>query len=379
MRILMPGDIRSGPGASDQIGQVLASLGLSRPLLVVDPAVHALGLDRKLLATLERQAVHYAVVTKVSPDPTIAEAEAAAGAARENRSDCIIGIGGGSAMDIAKAAALLSKLGGEVRDYALPRIVDETVLPIVCVPTTAGTGSEVTRAAVVTDEVTQEKLLLLGTALLPKAALVDPELSLSCPFRVTADSGLDALSHALEALVNRNASAFSDGIATEALRVIGRSLVRAAETPDDLTARSDMMVGAMLAGIAVSHTSTALIHGMSRPIGAAFHVPHGMANAMLMPMLTSWSGTGNPKKYAMAAQALGVGDDAQHLSDALLDLNRQLKVPRLRDRVPNEKDYRSLIPKMVQQAQASGTPGNNPRIASDDEMAALYHALWDAA
>ena len=379
MQILIPSDIRSHAGASAKLGSVLVGLGCCHPLIVVDPIVFDLDLCGPALADLNERNIPFSVYTNVSPDPTIEEARSAAALARQNGADCVVGIGGGSAMDIAKVSALLAVQDGDIRDFSVPRIVDELALPIVCIPTTAGTGSEVTRAAVISDANTHEKLLLLGRALLPNAAILDVDLTMSCPSRVTADSGLDALSHALEALVNRHATPFSDGVACEALRLIGQNLERAAHSPEDRDARQAMLEGAMLAGIAVSHTSTALIHGMSRPIGAAFHVPHGMSNAMLMPLITEWSSHADPARYARAAQALGAGENEQDLVRKLSSFNVSLKVPRLREREFSEQEFRKKIPEMTRQALISGTPSNNPRLGTAEEISALYHILWDRA
>ncbi|MBT9386147.1 iron-containing alcohol dehydrogenase [Pseudooceanicola sp. CBS1P-1] len=370
-RILSPRDIRLASVST--LGEAARALGCLRPLVVVDPGVLTLGIAEPALKALSGAGLAASVFSGVSPDPLDTEAMAAAQAARDHGADGIIGIGGGSAMDIAKVAALLSRHGGHPRDHAVPKIVDLEVAPVICVPTTAGTGSEVTRAAVITDAASHEKLLMLGTALLPALALLDWELTVTCPFRVTVDSGLDALSHALEALVNRNASPYSDGLACEALRLIGANLERVAGAPQDGEARKAMLSGAMLAGLAVSHTSTALIHGMSRPIGAAFHVPHGMSNAMLMPLVTRFSIATAPQAYARAATALGAGDD---LAGWLEGLNTRLEVPKIRDRGIAAPDYDAMIPEMVRQALASGTPANNPRLATAGEVADLYRALW---
>jgi alcohol dehydrogenase class IV len=376
MRILIPSDIRSAPGASAALGGAIGDLACVRPLVVADPVVLSLGLAGPALASLAKAGMTAEVYSGVSPDPTDAEAIAAAAAAREARADCVVGIGGGSAMDVAKVAALLARHPGVPRDFAVPRIVDLPALPIICIPTTAGTGSEVTRAAVITDAESHEKLLMLGKALLPAIALLDVELTMSCPFRVTADSGLDALSHALEALVNRNATPFSDGVAFEALALIGGALEKAAGNPGDRDARAAMLTGAMLAGVAVSHTSTALIHGMSRPIGAAFRVPHGMSNAMLMPLVSAWSLEGAPQRYARAAQALAAGQEAGALLERLEQLNRVLEVPTLAGRGIGGDAFESAIPEMARQAIASGTPANNPRLATQDDVQALYRQLW---
>ena len=378
LRLLTPRDIRMAPGLSAEAGGILATLGVSRPLVVVDPVVHKLGLAGPALDGLAAAGLSARIFSAFSPDPTDAEALAAVEMARAAEADCVVGIGGGSAMDVAKVVALLSRQPGSLRDYSVPRIVDLPALPILCIPTTAGTGSEVTRAAVITDAETHEKLLLLGSALLPAVALLDVELTLSCPYRVTVDSGLDALSHALEALVNRNASPYSDGLATQAMRLIGGSLERAARDPGNRAARGDMLFGACLAGMAVSHTSTALIHGMSRPIGAAFHIPHGMSNAMLMPLVTEWSAEAAPKAYARAARAMGLAEESpEALVAALKGLNSRLEVPDLRSLGIAAETFRAAIPEMARQSVASGTPANNLRVADAGEVAGLYHRFLD--
>lgn len=363
------------PGISAEAGGILAALGACRPLVVVDPVVHKLGLADPALSSLTEEGMTPEIFSALSPDPTDSEALAAVAVARAMDADCVLGIGGGSAMDVAKVVALLSRHSGTLRDFSVPRIADLPSLPILCIPTTAGTGSEVTRAAVITDAATHEKLLLLGSALLPTVALLDVELTLSCPYRVTVDSGLDALSHALEALVNRNATPYSDGLAAQAMRLIGGSLERAARDPQDRSARADMLFGACLAGMAVSHTSTALIHGMSRPIGAAFHVPHGMSNAMLMPLVTEWSAVSAPKAYARAARAMDLGDNPDALIEALQGLNARLEVPSLGALGISKDAFRAAIPEMARQAVASGTPDNNLRKADEGQVAELYEAF----
>ena len=171
-----------------------------------------------------------------------------------------------------------------MRDYKFPRIVVESGLPIIAVPTTAGTGSEVTRVTIIADEQTDEKMLCLGIGFMPVAALIDFSLTLSLPARITADTGIDALTHAMEAYVSKKASLYSDSQALEAMRLIGPNLRRAYHDGTDKAAREAMMLGSTLAGVAFSNASVALVHGMSRPIGAHFHVPHGLSNAMLLPV-----------------------------------------------------------------------------------------------
>ncbi|MFT3688697.1 iron-containing alcohol dehydrogenase [Paenirhodobacter sp.] len=361
IRLLQPREILIGGGVRHRLGDLLAALSATRPLLVTDPAMLRLGPAQALAETLGA-----AIFADVVEDPTDTSVAALAAAVRLGRHDALVALGGGSAIDTAKAAAIVLATGEALRALKVPRIVDLPVMPVIAVPTTAGTGSEVTRAAVVTDTAAQEKMLILGTAALPVAAVVDYELTLTCPFRVTVDTGIDAMTHALEALVNRNANPHSDALALSALRLIGGHLETAARAPLNHPAREAVMLGATQAGIAVSNTSTALIHGLSRPIGAFFHVPHGMSNAMVLPLVTQFS----------LAAALGLSGAAD-LVPAFAAMTRRLEVPTPAGFGIDRARYHALIPEMVRQGLASGTPANNPRIPTPEEMARLYELAFD--
>jgi alcohol dehydrogenase class IV len=252
------------------------------------------------------------------------------------------------------------------------------------VPTTAGTGSEVTRFTVITDTERNEKMLIAGLAALPLAALVDYELTYSVPPRTTADTGIDSLTHALEAYVSKRANPYSDTVARRAMALIARNLRTAYAEPANATAREAMMLGATLAGLAFSNSSVALVHGMSRPIGAHFHVAHGLSNAMLLPAVTAFSLPAALPRYAEAARAMGFahedeGDQAAaaRLVEELRALNRDLAVPTPRSYGLDEAAWRALIPTMAEQALASGSPANNPRVPTKAEIIALYEQVWD--
>jgi len=381
--ILTPRQLLVGGGSLAQLPQVLAQSGVRRPLLVVDPALVRLGVCARVQALLEQAGMACAVFSEVVADPDDISVELAADAVRAGQHDGLIGLGGGSALDTAKAAAVLASLRQPLRTLKVPRIVDEAVLPVIAIPTTAGTGSEVTRACVITDAASHEKMLMLGMGCLPAAAIVDFELTLSCPFRVSADTGLDALTHALEALVNRNGNPHAEALALSALRLIGANLQTVCFEPGNRAARAAMMLGATHAGLAVSNTSTALIHGMSRPLGAFFHVPHGLSNAMLLRVVTQFSAPAAPQAYAAAARALGwaqvAASDEQAIT-ALLDgfgrLLQTLQVPTPAAFGINKQRWFALRGTMAQQALQSGTPANNPRLASADDIVALYTAAW---
>jgi alcohol dehydrogenase class IV len=271
-----------------------------------------------------------------------------------------------------------------MRDYKAPHVQDAPGLPINAIPTTAGTGSEATRFTIVTDETTDEKMLCIGLAYLPVAALVDFELTLTKPKRLTADTGVDSLTHALEAYVSKRANPFSDGLALTAMRAIWRHLPTAFFEPDNREAREAMMLAATQAGMAFSNASVALVHGMSRPIGAFFHVPHGLSNAMLLPAITAFSSEAALGRYADAARAMGLvpgseTDDAaavNALLDGLRALNRRLEVPTPRAFGIDPDKWQKSVPTMAQQALASGSPANNPRVPTAMEIEALYAEVW---
>lgn len=383
-RVLMPREMLIGGGSRFRLPAMLKSLGVNRPLLVCDPVMQKLGHADALLQALPGEGIDGAIFSEVVEDPTDISIAALVKRISDGSHDGLVALGGGSAMDTAKAGAIVATSGEDLRALKVPRIVDFAVMPVIAIPTTAGTGSEVTRAAVVTDTVASEKMLILGTAALPVAAIIDYELTLSCPYRVTVDTGIDALTHALEALVNRNGNAHSEALALSALKLIGANLEKVADNPDDRDAREAMMLGATHAGLAVSNTSTALIHGLSRPVGAFFHVPHGMSNAMVLPLVTQFSLNSALPHYAAAARALGCASAADSdqiagtkLVEAFIGLNRRLKVPTPQEFGIDRSRYLELLPEMVRQGLASGTPANNPRVPTVAEMTRLYELAYD--
>lgn len=268
-----------------------------------------------------------------------------------------------------------------MRDYKAPNNISDG-LPVIAIPTTAGTGSEATAVAVITDAETQEKMMCKGLGLLPVAALIDFELTMSMPYRLTADTGIDSLCHAMEAYVSRRANAFTDGIALAAMETIYNTLPVACEQPANREAREAMMLAATQGGIAFSNASVTLIHGMSRPIGALFHVPHGLSNAMLLPEVTAFSVRGAMGRYAHCSRVMGISDssDDQHAVAALLDglrrLNTELSVPSPKEYGIDEEAWFGSVQLMASQAIESGSPANNPLLPSEAEIVALYHRVW---
>ena len=383
-RIVLPRLMEIGAGASQQLAAVLSGLGCSRPLIVTDRMMVELGYAARLAEQLEQAGIASRCFADTEPEPTAASIRAGVQMVREGDFDSIVALGGGSPIDSAKAIGILGKFGGEMRDYRFPRDVSDAGLPLIAIPTTAGTGSEVTRFTIITDETSDEKMLCAGLGFMPVAALIDYELTLSLPPRVTADTGIDALTHAIEAYVSRKASLYSDAQALEAMRLLAPNLRSAFLEPRNLAAREAMMLGATLAGIAFSNASVALVHGMSRPIGAFFHVPHGLSNAMLLPAVTAFSIPAAPERYADCARAMGVaseGDSVEAANDKLLSelraLNKELQVPSPAQFGIARERFFELRETMARQALASGSPGNNPRVPSEAEIIDLYETVWN--
>ncbi len=381
--IRIPSVLRIGGGSFAEVHILLRKLGCRRPLIVTDPFMVKSGLVARLQEQIEAAGLACLVFSDTVPDPTSAVVEQGVELFRAGAHDSMVSLGGGSPIDTAKAIGMLASNGGRVRDYKSPNVASLAGPVHLAIPTTAGTGSEVTRFTVITDTESGEKMLIAGDILLPTAAIVDYELTLSMPARLTADTGTDSLTHAIEAFVSRKANPFSDTFALSAMKTIWQDLPACVHDPQNLTARERMMLAATQAGIAFSNASVALVHGMSRPLGVHFHVPHGLSNAMLLPAVTAFSASFAPRRYATCARTMGLADESStdmHAVEALLGALRQrnteLSVPSPRQFGIDEERYMALIPTMTMQALASGSPLNNPRIPDAEEIAAIYRELW---
>lgn len=270
---------------------------------------------------------------------------------------------------------------GHVRDYKAPAQIDQCGVPIILIPTTGGTGSELTRWCVITDTQSTEKYNLSGLACVATAALIDWRFSVTKPPRITADTAVDSLTHAIEAYVSRRAFPYTDAFALSAMPLIADHVRRAYADPEDAVAREALMLAAAQAGMAFSNASVALVHGMSRPIGAHFHVAHGLSNAMILPAVTAFSVEASPARYATSARAMGMAADADSdavacdkLITGLRRLNDDLAVPS-----PSALGHvadQPILRLMAQQALASGSPANNPRVPDVAEIVALYEQMW---
>jgi alcohol dehydrogenase class IV len=313
------GQLLFGRDAAKQLGEVTARLGVKRILIVTDPILTQVGLPERIRQPLAGLAIE--MFTEGEPEPSMKAADACIALAKRFKPDALVGLGGGSNMDLAKITATVLAHGGSPRDYVGDDKIPGPIAPLICMPTTAGTGSEVSAASVLTDTENKIKVGILSNYLRPRVAIVDPLLTVSCPAKVTADSGIDALTHAIEAYtavdnadfplpagersVYQGKHPLGDVMAEKAIALIGANLRRAVTNGNDLEARDGMALGATLAGLAFSNVGVALVHALEYPVGGATHCSHGAGNGLLLPFVMRFNQPARIKEFARIARLLG--------------------------------------------------------------------------
>jgi alcohol dehydrogenase class IV len=377
-----PAMIVNGPGAAREVGTYAKGLG-KKALLVTDNLLEKIGLLDEVKKSLEVAGISFAIYDRVVMEPTMDYTEEGLRVFRESGAEFLIAVGGGSPIDTAKAVSALATNTGKVTDFEGPNKIPKPGAPLIAIPTTAGTGSEVTQFTIITDTVRNVKMLIASPMIMPRVALVDPLMTMKMPQGITAATGLDALTHAIEAFVSVKAQPITDTLALDAIRLISENLRIAWCNGDHLDSRIRMMTGALEAGLAFSNASVALVHGMARPIGAYFHVPHGISNAALLPTVMEFSIPGAPHRYAAIAEAMGEKTaglstlDAGYLAaKAAKRLTSDLRIPTIKGLGVDEDKFVSLVSQMAADALASGSPGNNPRKATREEIVDLYKKAY---
>lgn len=381
--INLPGIIHIGAGAIDRICDEARRLNLKRILIVTDEFM-ALSEDlNRISESLHDAGIQTFKYSNVTPDPT--DLNVVEGLKLLKLHDCnaVLSFGGGSSIDAAKGISMMATNTGRLSDYMGYHKIPASGLPHFSVPTTAGTGSEMTRVSVITDTSRNIKMMILDAHLVPTAAFVDYTLTMSMPKALTAHVGVDTLTHGIEAYISRKANPTTDIFAMSCIRKTGTHLERAWSHPHDETARAGMMLAASYGGMAFANSSVCLVHGMSRPLGAVFHLAHGLSNAVLLPAVTKFSISSAPERYAEIAVELSWAQEndtadvaCEKLIDGLENLNRAVEIPRLRDLDISESALAGAVDKMADDALASGSPQNNPRIPDRDEIKALYMASY---
>jgi alcohol dehydrogenase class IV len=380
----LPAQALFGAGVRSQIGDEIKRLGASRALLVTDDFMLSSGPAEEFKGLIEAAGIACAVFADVQPDPTDANVAAGLEALRAADADVVVAFGGGSVLDAAKMIAILAANDGPLRAYRGYHQIPDAGVPLIAVPTTAGTGSEATRVAVITDTEHDEKLMILDGHLVPTVAIVDFELSATMPQSLTAFVGIDTLTHGIEAYVSALANPLTDAFALRCVQLVGEHLETAWANPDDMEARAGMAMAAYAGGAAFANASVGLVHGMSRPIGAVFHVPHGLSNAVLLPTVTRFSLEGAARRYAELARVVGFAGEneedvtaAARMVEGLEALNARLEVPRL-GALPQleEERFVATAAKMAADALASGSPARNPVVPTEEQIVVLYKEAW---
>jgi alcohol dehydrogenase class IV len=357
-RFYLPTELMTGVGCFAQLGETVQRYG-NRVLLVC--GVHAMrrtGVLHRAQEILTQVGIAVTVYDRVVGEPTLPAVEEGREMARQQEVEVVIGLGGGSALDAAKAIAGLYFEEGEVAEYHSGRALKGPTLPFVAVPTTAGTGAEVTKNAVLIDPSSRQKKSIRSDQWFARVALVDPELTQTMPPSVTASTGADALCQAIESFVSIGAQPASDALAIEAVRLIGRSLVRAYEDGGDISARADVHYGSLLAGMALANARLGGVHGIAHPVGGHYGVPHGVVCGLLLPYVMEYNLEYAAVKYAGIARALGQEGTASQAVQAVWDLVSQIDIPRhLEPLGVREQDF----PVLIEESLPSGSLKSNPR------------------
>ena len=381
MNLRSPHLILAGYGASERLGQEAKGIGAKKALVITDKGVMDSGTGKKVKDLLEKEGVRCEFFEGVLPDPDVACMETCLEIARKAPFDLAIGVGGGSSMDIASIVSVMLTNPGSVYDYFGINLVKNPGIPVILVPTTAGTGAEVTPNAILTDTKEKLKKAVVSPYILPRIAIIDPFLHLSMPPSVTSSSGIDALTHAIESYTSNNATILTDLFAKEAITLIGRSLRTAVANGSNLEARYDMAIGSLYAGISLASAGVTAVHALAYPLGGQYNIPHGIANGLLLPYVMEFNVLGAIGKFAQIAHFLGEKTDPMSLHDqayqaakAVKAIYRDLKIPQSLTelRIPRE-----AIPTMAKAAvNVTRLMGNNPRTMTVEDVTKIYEKAF---
>ncbi|MEK4538355.1 iron-containing alcohol dehydrogenase [Peribacillus sp. FSL K6-1552] len=379
----MPQTIIYGRQSFEKVGAEAALCG-KKALIISDKVMSRLGCVNQCCQYLHDNGVASAVYLGVDSEPTDQYVEESLELFEKESCDLIISLGGGSCIDTGKAIAVLATNGGYIGEYMGGRkIADKAAIPHIAIPTTAGTGSEATDATVITNTDDDVKMMIKQPNFMPLVAIVDPLLTVSSPPHITAATGVDALSHAVEAYLSKRSHPMTDTMALSAMRLIVENIENAYDDGDNIDAREKMSLGALQAGIAFSNSSVCLVHGMSRPIGALFHVPHGYSNAMLLPAVLEFSKEACMERLADLGRIfkteyknLSIERAALVAVESVKALCQKLNIPNLEGWGIEEEKFNLSVSKMARDAIDSGSPANNPRVPTKKELEELYYTCY---
>jgi alcohol dehydrogenase class IV len=365
-----------------KVGDALKQLGGKRALVVTDCILLKSGQVNAITTALKQCSIDVEIYSGVNREPEDVHVEEGLELFKRSSCDSIIALGGGSCIDAAKGIGVMATNPGRIADYKGRDKIKHKMVPMIAITTTAGTASEISRAAVITDTRRTDKMVIKDEKVRPNVAVCDPMLTMSMPPSVTASSGMDALTHAIEGYVSRECQPMTEMVALKAVELISRSLPVAFVNGQDTEARSDMMLGQLLAGMSFSNASTCIVHGLARPVGAYFHVPHGLSNAMFLVEGMEYTLPACPQKYAKVAQAMGENISGLSVIEAaeksvafVSRLRKTLQVPSIVEFGINKDEYLKLLPQLAEDGISSGSHNLNPRTPSKEDLVTIYRSM----
>lgn len=380
-QFIMPGKIVYGEGALQNAKPLLNDFG-KKALIVTDRFMVRLGNVKLVTNILDELNIEYAVYDNINSEPTNLLIDKGVEIYKQEICDFLIAIGGGSPIDAMKAIGAVITNGGSINDY-YGKIISIPTPPMVAVPTTSGTGSEATQFTIITNTETDIKMLLKGPVLMPDLAIDDPAFTMTAPPSITAATGLDALCHAAEAYTSKKSQPLTDDLAISAVKRIFKNLPVVFNEPKNVEARAEMSLAALEAGVAFNNASVTIIHGMSRPIGALFHVPHGISNAMLLSECFSFAIDGAYERFADLGRAIKAAshkDDDKTAAEKFLEACREIcktcQIPTLEEFGIDKKKFFEAMDKMADDAIASGSPANTIKKVTKKDILKIYKNLW---
>ena len=375
---ILPTKIRYGRGIVQVLGEELKIVKAKKVMIITDKGLVHAGLVNKITALIKAEDLSYIIYDDIEANPKDYNVEMAAEEARKQFIDTIVAFGGGSPIDAAKAVSVLIKQGGKVRDYQGKGKIKDDCVPLITIPTTAGTGSEVTFSSVITDTKEKFKFTIKSPAIAAKVAIVDPELTLSVPPIITAATGIDALTHGIEGYTANCTEPIAEAVGLYAVEYIASSIKEAVNNGGNIEARDKMMMGSLLAGLSFSHADVASVHCMAEALGSMYDAPHGMCNAILLPFVMEYNLPSAEYKYARVARAMGIEEKEDHAAavkgiEYIKKLSKEIGLPGIKSLHINKADF----PILAEMSVKNGSNGSNPRVVTKEDYIMLFNKVYD--
>ena len=374
---VLPTKIRYGAGLLKVLGEELRFLQAKKVMIITDKGLVKAGMVKMITELIEAEGIAFIIYDEIEANPKDYNVEAAAEKAKEEFIDTIVAFGGGSPIDAAKAVTVLAKQGGKVRDYQGKGKIKDDCLPLITIPTTAGTGSEVTFSSVITDTKEKFKFTIKSTSIAARTAIIDPELTLTVPPLITAATGIDALTHAIEGYTANCTEPIAEAVGLYAVEYIAKNIVEAVNNGGNIEARDKMMMGSLLAGLSFSHADVASVHCMAEALGSIYDAPHGMCNAILLPYVMEFSLPAAEYKYSRIARAMGIEDKDDFAAavkgiEHIKKLSKEIGLPGIRSLNVKTDDFELLAEMSVK----NGSNESNPREIKKDDYVMLFNKAY---